>query len=128
MTLSEIGLVLRDLRLEAGLTQEQIAEMLGISPNYVSSVERGVRAPSWKLLVRYANAIGTNVVTLLREAGFLEPDTVTTEQELAALFQQEPRFATLLGLARNLHAAGSSELDELLIFARYRLEKRGKET
>lgn len=38
---SSLGAQLRTLRLERDLTQEQLAEQLGMSPRYVAGVERG---------------------------------------------------------------------------------------
>lgn len=37
------ALVLRDFRLEAGLSQDQLARQSGIDRTYISGVERGVR-------------------------------------------------------------------------------------
>lgn len=42
LTDAEIGAKLRELRLDAGLTQEKLAEMLGITFQQVQKYERGV--------------------------------------------------------------------------------------
>lgn len=40
---SQLGEVLRSVRLERGLTQEQLAEQLGMTPRYLAAIERGER-------------------------------------------------------------------------------------
>ena len=40
--------LLRQLRAEAGLTQEELAEMAGLSPRSVSDLERGVNRTARK--------------------------------------------------------------------------------
>ena len=45
---------LRDIRLQAGLTQAQLAELFGLSSqNYVSKLEAGEYNPSNQLLILY---------------------------------------------------------------------------
>lgn len=49
----KLGYVLRDLRLESGLTQEKLGFAAGITKNYVSDVENGRRNPTVKVLARW---------------------------------------------------------------------------
>src|SRR5262249_36628853 len=42
----ELGALLRDLRIEAGLTVEQVAEQLMVSPSKISRLETGQRGAS----------------------------------------------------------------------------------
>ena len=49
-----IGEALRLLRVFYGYRQSAVAIKLGLSPNYVSDLERGKRAPSIKTLEQYA--------------------------------------------------------------------------
>jgi DNA-binding XRE family transcriptional regulator len=51
------GLRLRTLRLERGLTQEQLAETADLHPTFISNVERGYSAPTLYTLVRLAEAL-----------------------------------------------------------------------
>lgn len=46
----KFGERLRDLRFEKRMTQDEFAEFLGISPDSVSSMERGINAPSFETL------------------------------------------------------------------------------
>ena len=56
--LSFVGL-LRQLRAEAGLTQEELAEAAGVSPRSVSNLERGINGTAHKdTAVLLAGALG----------------------------------------------------------------------
>ena len=44
------------LRKERGLTQEQLAEIIGVTPTHMSVIERGVKAPKLETFVKIANA------------------------------------------------------------------------
>lgn len=55
------------IRLERGLTQEQVAEISGFSQQYISGLETGQRNPTVVTLFELASALGTDPVTLLTE-------------------------------------------------------------
>jgi transcriptional regulator with XRE-family HTH domain len=46
------------IRLERGLTQEQVAEISGFSQQYISGLERGHRNPTVVTLYELAQAVG----------------------------------------------------------------------
>lgn len=50
-----------NVRREHGVTQEQLAKMLGVHKNYLSMIERGERKPSAELVLRIAEALGIEV-------------------------------------------------------------------
>jgi transcriptional regulator with XRE-family HTH domain len=52
------GKRIRELRMRAGLSQEDLAESAQISVDFVSLVERGINAPSFETLERLAAALG----------------------------------------------------------------------
>lgn len=56
-----LGDALRQLRHEAGLSQEQLAEGAQTDLTQVGGIERGVRNPSYTTLLRLASALGTSV-------------------------------------------------------------------
>lgn len=58
---------LRMLRLEQGLSQEQLASMAGLHRTYVGSVERGERNISIDNIEKLANALGCNITKLLEK-------------------------------------------------------------
>jgi transcriptional regulator with XRE-family HTH domain len=52
-----IGLRIKSLRRSEGLSQEELAERMGISSKYLSSIERGKENPTLDTLIRLANAL-----------------------------------------------------------------------
>lgn len=54
----------KDLRIEANLTQEQLANKSGFSKDYISMIERGERNPSDKAKSVFANILGVPVVEI----------------------------------------------------------------
>lgn len=61
---SELGTRLREMRTEAGLTQAQLAEMIGVSRKTINTVENGVFVPSTTLALKLARALKTRVEEL----------------------------------------------------------------
>ena len=56
-----LGEAVRTIRLEQGLSQEQLAEFAGTDLTQVGGIERGVRNPSYTTLLRLADALDTTV-------------------------------------------------------------------
>jgi transcriptional regulator with XRE-family HTH domain len=52
------GQVLRALRRDAGLSQEQLAFAAEIERNFVSLIERGINQPSIRVIFKLAQALG----------------------------------------------------------------------
>lgn len=52
-----IGKRIQYFRKKKGLTQEQLAELINISPNHLSTIERGVNGVKLKTLVQIINCI-----------------------------------------------------------------------
>ena len=50
--------VIRRYRDAAGLSQQELADRIGISKSHVSSLELGYRAPNLNLLVKIARSLG----------------------------------------------------------------------
>lgn len=53
-----LGAALKRCRISAGLTQQQLAEMVGVDHTFISHLERDRKDPSVKLLRRIASATG----------------------------------------------------------------------
>lgn len=51
------GLVLRDLRKDAGLSQEQLGFEAGLQRNYISELELGLKQPSVTTLFKLSKAL-----------------------------------------------------------------------
>lgn len=63
--LTQFGSALRAARIEAGITQEALAERSGLDRTYVSGAERGTRNPTLVTLVRLCEALGISPAELL---------------------------------------------------------------
>ena len=61
----ELGLRIKRLRTEKGLTQEKLAESLGISVEYVGKIERGKRTPSLDLVIAMSKFFHTSTDYIL---------------------------------------------------------------
>lgn len=65
--LKDFGRFIHDKRKEAGLTQETLAEKLGVSPQAVSKWENGVGYPDITLCADIADALGVSIDELFRD-------------------------------------------------------------
>ena len=55
---------LKFYRNKQGLTQEKLSELIGISTDYLSEIERGKKTPSFKRMELLAKALGIEVYKL----------------------------------------------------------------
>jgi DNA-binding transcriptional MerR regulator/quercetin dioxygenase-like cupin family protein len=62
------GHTVRDLRKSRDLTLRDLSSMTGLSPSYISAVERGAAVPSIASLQKIAAAFNTNVLGLMTES------------------------------------------------------------
>lgn len=60
----QFGRHLRLLRIQRDLTQEQFAEAADISVDFLSLIERGINAPSFETLERFARVLKVRVAVL----------------------------------------------------------------
>ena len=56
-TVSDLGLLLRERRRELGLRQEELAERIGVSRQWVGKVEKGPRHADLVLVLRVIGAL-----------------------------------------------------------------------
>ncbi len=56
-----LGAAIRQLRREAGMSQEALSEAAELHPTHVGGIERGVRNPSYATLLRLSAALGTRL-------------------------------------------------------------------
>ncbi len=83
---------LRELRLSRGLTQDEVAEYLGVSSQSVSKWERGLLSPDIKLLPRLAVLYKTSIDSLFdMEAYWDEQHTSDFMSRVAALAEKGDR-------------------------------------
>ncbi|GAA1501601.1 helix-turn-helix domain-containing protein [Nocardioides humi] len=91
-----VGRRLRDLRRERGETLTETAGRAGISPQYLSEIERGVKEPSSEMIAAVLGALGTTLLDLtagvagdLYAAGAparLQPVSQPVSQQVASVY------------------------------------------
>ena len=55
-----IGKRMKEVREKLGITQEELAERTGLTPNYISTVERGAAFPRCEKLILLLNGLETS--------------------------------------------------------------------
>jgi transcriptional regulator with XRE-family HTH domain len=79
-----IGPTIKALRVSQGLSLNALAAEAGISPSHLSRIERGLTVPSYDVLDRVADAIGSD----LRELRMEEESARAVDGELDGIFNQ----------------------------------------
>ena len=67
MNQKAIGQRIKTARERKGLTQEQLAEQVDLSPMHVSVIERGVKLPKLETLINIANVLDVSADVLLQD-------------------------------------------------------------
>ncbi len=60
----QFGARIKQIRLQRQLTQEQFAELVGMSVDFLSLIERGINAPSFEMLERMSSGLRMPVASL----------------------------------------------------------------
>ncbi|MBR3842966.1 MAG: helix-turn-helix transcriptional regulator [Christensenellaceae bacterium] len=84
------GVTIKKLRQQANLTQEQLANLLSISPQAISRWENGAAMPDISLLVPLANLFHVSTDHLLGIEEETEEDVIRDLIDKAALFHKSP--------------------------------------
>ncbi len=71
MNNKDYGDRIKHFRIKMGLTQNQVAQELSVTPGYVSNVENGRTAMSLRMLMYYAKLTGQTIDSMVGE---LEPE------------------------------------------------------
>jgi len=72
----KFGQILRELRNESGLSQEQLGFESGYHRTYISSLERGLRSPSLKTIFDLAKTLSvpaSEIIMRLESSGYQNP-------------------------------------------------------
>ena len=79
MDMIAIGSRIKEAREQAHLTQEELAEIVDISPTHMSVIERGVKTPKLATFVKIANALHLSADALLQDVVTPVTDSITAE-------------------------------------------------
>lgn len=83
MNLKAVGIRIQEMRRKQGMTQEQLAEAVGLSPTHISVIERGVKPTKINNFVAIANALQVSSDELL-----LDVIQCTAKVESTELFHE----------------------------------------
>lgn len=64
--LVQLGQRIREIRVQKGMTQSEIAERCDMASNYIAMLERGERNPTYLTLLKIAEGCGVNVSELMK--------------------------------------------------------------
>ena len=70
----QIGTNIQLARERAGYTQERLSELVGLTPNHLSAIERGVSGASLEVLQKLCPLLGVSADHLLFGAGNADED------------------------------------------------------
>ena len=83
MDLCAIGARIKAAREKAGMTQEDLAAALEMSPTHISVIERGVKSPKLETLDNIANALNVSSDMLLQDVVHHASDGIASELSVA---------------------------------------------
>ncbi len=90
---SALGEIIRRQRELAELSVRQFAERAGISNPYLSQIERGLRAPSERVLDSIAETLQSSAEALYEQAGIVPPGGEPEESAVLDAIAKDPRLS-----------------------------------
>lgn len=100
-----IGARISRLRSGQGLTQEELAERIGINPKYLSSIERGKENPTLQTLIKTSEALDVDF------------------SEMFNLLQSEDQIATKDYIISMIEQADEDQLRTIFIIIKGTMER-----
>jgi predicted transcriptional regulator/DNA-binding XRE family transcriptional regulator len=124
---TNMGQRLRDLRVERGLQQSEVARRLEISPAYLSLIEKGKRSVQLPLLFKAIELYGVAMEDFMASLGESRVDhgleklldepllrSLNLSEEDIASLGAEPKIVTTITALFNLYKSTRSQLDNLM--------------
>ena len=101
-----MGRRLKRKRSQAGLTQEQVARELRVTPAYISRIERGTTRLSLKMLGRVCDVIGADPGYVI--SGSIPGEPAYLKEEWMTLMESMPshKRALAIDILRLIHQFG----------------------
>ena len=99
-----IGTIIKRLRHGQDMTQEQLADYLGLSAQAISQWERDISAPDISLLVPIANVFGVTIDALFDRTAAAEAEDVERYTTMSSQFSREGRILDDLAVWREAAA------------------------
>ena len=77
---------IKEIRKKQGLTQDQLAEKVDITLEYISQIERGLKMPSMQVFIKLVDALNASADYLLRD--FVSTRNLYGDKQLAAKMER----------------------------------------
>ncbi len=99
----KLGVNVKHYRKECGLTQKQVADIIHITEQHISHIETGRTKASLEVIVDIANALHTDVNTLLEESLPEARDSVLMRKLLDTVSNMEQdEFELLIDISTSI--------------------------
>ncbi len=102
MDYSLLGKKINKSRIDAGLTQAQLAEMANVTPAYIGQIERGERKFSIETLVSLCNALHVSTDYVLRENLMLQTGSIQSEISSMLIGKTESELSLTADILRSI--------------------------
>lgn len=83
MNLHTIGIKIKQYRIQRKMSQERLAELSGLSTNYIGMIERGEKTPALDTFLTIANVLNVSADMLLSDVlynGYTVKDSLLAEK------------------------------------------------
>ena len=104
----EFSTKLRNLRIQRGLTQMELAERIGTSQSSITSWEQARREPDFRTIAKIADYFGVPMTALLPSSDDLDDSYINT---IAETLHQNPKMKLLFDHTKNF---SEKDLDAIL--------------
>ena len=88
MVNNKVGKRIREYREKANISQEQMADKIGLSVTAISNIERGVHYPSFENFIKISNAVGVSSDMLLLDV--IDAAYVAKSSEISEKLKEIP--------------------------------------
>ncbi|HBO3902603.1 helix-turn-helix domain-containing protein [Pseudomonas aeruginosa] len=102
-----VGRAIAKQRIRCGMTQDEVAEVLGVGNEAVSRIERGIVMPNVARLFEFATIFNCNAMELLSEASLRPDDQATRISRLLNALEESDRQLILDMVERLSERLGS---------------------
>jgi transcriptional regulator with XRE-family HTH domain len=90
-----LGARIKEIRKLRGISQERLAEMVGLDPKFISKIEVGRSSPSLETIESTARALGVEIRDLF-EFIHLQPGKITAEALREILSEMDEKMAQVI--------------------------------
>lgn len=98
-----LGDRIRIARTKLKMTQQQLVDTIDMSVNYLGKIERADRILSLETLVRIANALGTNIDSLLSDSVNVNSESLITEIDSFLVRMNKKEQAHIVNIVKSFY-------------------------